>query len=112
MEQLNSIVQENVSSSELVASSAAELLGQAEQLIDIVNYFKSDSSKYENIQDDTLHEIKANEIFDEVPMISANKEYISENSFEEKPVVKVQKKYGFDLNLSDNEFPLDEFEKF
>jgi methyl-accepting chemotaxis protein len=112
MDQLNKIVQENVGSSELVASSADELLAQAEQMLEIVNYFKtseSDISVNTSLlkQNETEYQPESfvSDMEEESSVINEKEQEIEE--FKSKASPK-----GIDLNLSDNEFGPDDFEKF
>lgn len=112
MDQFNKIVQENVSSSELVASSADELLAQAEQMLDIVNYFKtseSDISVNTSLLEQNEEKIIPEYLTVDIEEKSSGIPEIENKSEEFK--FKASPK-GIDLNLSDNEFGADDFEKF
>ncbi len=115
MDQLNNIVQENVSSSEIVASSADQLLAQAEQLLEIVNFFKTSQEEtipgYLTIEKEIEPEIVEKTI--EYESFTDKKESKQEEFVaEEEQRIKRPFKKGIDLNLSDNEIDMDDFEKF
>jgi methyl-accepting chemotaxis protein len=128
MNQLNNIVQDNVSSSELVASSSEQLMAQAEQLLDIIGFFKTKSEDiFENQihpnsftnPEETENQENVYSFFDSKNITHFEEE--KQPSFEikekrvipdEKPKYIPHKKSGIDLNLSSDDPYSDDFEKF
>ena len=110
MEQLNSVVQQNVSNSEQVASFAEELQAQAEQLKEIIAFFKTTDDDNLNSeipiteQPSTFSEIENNEI--------PEKEERKSFKIKTEPENLIPKSLkGYQLDLSDGEIDKD-FEKF
>jgi methyl-accepting chemotaxis protein len=98
IEQLNNITQQNASSSEGVAASANELALQAEQLKEILSFFKMKQEK------------KSDYI---IP--SSKKKYETPTKAKEEPLLgekKLPSTKGFNIVLKENEQSDDEFERF
>ena len=103
MEQLNSITQNSVTNSEEVAASAEQLLDQAQQLMQMVSYF---SVKTENIKQKKPEPVKIHE------MNEMKRE--PEKTIEKPvlPIVQVQTKKGFKLDIGEETDYDNEFERF
>lgn len=108
MNQLNSVTQENVSSSEQVSSSSEELLAQAEQLKEIVGFFKTS----ENESSEKQLNLKSYEnLLPEKKSSPKSKTYNPE-VLKEKKKNDFSTEKGFNLNLNTSDGNDDEFEKF
>ena len=114
MNQLNKVTQENVNGSEEVASSSDELLAQAEQLINIVRFFKTEVDEEEVVEQETFmpqHKSSTFSTFSkgevELPEIKAEKP--QNNISTTRNSISQQ---GFNLDLNEGEKFDDEFEKF
>ncbi len=104
MNQLNKVTQENVNGSEQVASSSEELLAQAEQLISIIGFFKTDVGDVQVIEKDRFS-IEQSSLTTEIKEEKSQKDIapIKKPNISEK---------GFNLNLNEGSKLDDEFEKF
>jgi methyl-accepting chemotaxis protein len=110
MDQLNTVTQRNVNSSELLASSSIRLMDQANKLLHAIEFFKISSYSSEQEISPTF-ENDFEETGAELLDSSREKEQDTTNKQNDLFIGKSTKSGGFNLDMTDKEFDND-FEKF